>query len=153
MFKNKLLILLLLVQYFACSQQSILKAISKNSMEESIRVKRQYVRPRLDDTWLANGNERSIMLKSNRPTQVKLDYEKTEQEQERVERQTELPPQAESAIIATSTSSVINPNKTKQLTMNPKADVTVQNLALSLIGLFDRIKCTLYNVINQECKQ
>ncbi len=35
---------------------------------------------------------------------------------------------------------------------NSKNEITVTNLAISLISLFDRIKCTLYNVINQECK-
>ena len=36
--------------------------------------------------------------------------------------------------------------------IKPKNDVTIVNLTMSLINLFDRVKCTLYNLINQECK-
>lgn len=111
-----------------------------------IRVKRQYFKPSIDGSWLAN--ERTITLKSNKHNQMIFD----------------LPPSATNEPVSTSTFKpvqqqiVYNSNNNNNIknpsanATNPKNEITVANLAISLISLFDRIKCTLYNVINQECK-
>jgi hypothetical protein len=116
-------------------------------------VKRQYAKPSLDGSWMAHerpNNERAIALKSiNKHNQILLDYPVIDSTTSQIAAQPNSG-NIKGNIRQLSYNNNINSNSNNS--SNPKIDISAANLAISLIGLFDRIKCTLYNVINQECK-
>ncbi|CAF0839894.1 unnamed protein product [Brachionus calyciflorus] len=86
--------------------------------KQKVRIKRQYFKPAIDGSWLAN--ERSDLIKAIRSKAVTT-----------------------TTLTTTKSPNVLDPNH--------KAEITVTNLALSLVNLFDRVKSALCNIINHNC--
>jgi hypothetical protein len=98
------------------------------------RYKRQYFKPSIDGSWLAN--ERSLLLKHSKQSVNQYIIQSTTRP---TNEHTEV------KIHSNLKQSFYNSTELQ------KTEVSVTSLALSLISLFDRIKGTLCKIINQEC--
>jgi hypothetical protein len=118
------------------------------------RVKRQYFKPNIDGSGLAN--ERAIMLKSVRttnslmlgPTNENVSNSNDESifsSTSTFADQTTISNTNNNVAITTSSS------QTNETSFKKKVEISVTSLSLSLINLFDRVKGTLCNLVKIEC--
>lgn len=116
------------------------------------RVKRQYFKPSIDGSGLAN--ERAIMLKSVRTTNSLMlgpTNENVSNSNDESIFSSTSPFADQTTISNTNVASTISNSQTNETSFRKKVEISVTSLSLSLINLFDRVKGTLCNLVKIEC--
>ena len=119
------------------------------------RVKRQYFKPNIDGSGLAN--ERAIMLKSVRTTNSLMlgpTNENVSNSNDESVFSSTSPFADQTTISNTNNNNVANTSsnsQTNETSFRKKVEISVTSLSLSLINLFDRVKGTLCNLVKIEC--
>jgi hypothetical protein len=126
------------------------KELNTDSSSSTVlrRVKRQYFKPSIDGSGLAN--ERTFMLKSVRTANSVIAENASDSNDDSIFFSTSLSPFDDQTTTTTINTSTSIP-QTNETSFRKKVEISVTSLSLSLINLFDRVKGTLCNLVKIEC--